>query len=108
MAEAAKAPGGVAGAAVDKASIGAMIVAIPRLTVAQLQEELGRRGLDTKWTTPLKGKKELIARLTVRTHLHALCRNAAIRCWYWHGMLFGCVTAVHPVLEVWDLVVMQT
>ena len=32
------------------------------LTVAQLQEELTKRGLDTKWN-PLKGKKELVERL---------------------------------------------
>lgn len=41
-----------------------MIAIVPKLTVAQLQEELGKRSLDTKWT-PLKGKKELVGRLTV-------------------------------------------
>lgn len=35
------------------------------MTVAALQEALGARGLDTKWT-PLKGKKELVDRLQVR------------------------------------------
>jgi len=34
------------------------------LTVAQLQSELGKRALDTKWN-PLKGKKELVDRLQV-------------------------------------------
>lgn len=36
------------------------------LTVAQLQEALKARGLDTKWS-PLKGKKELVDRLQVRS-----------------------------------------
>ncbi len=31
-----------------------------------LQEELKKRGLDSKWT-PLKGKKELVDRLQVQT-----------------------------------------
>lgn len=35
------------------------------MTVAALQEALGKRGLDTKWT-PLKGKKELVDRLQAR------------------------------------------
>ncbi len=34
------------------------------LTVAQLQEQLSQRKLDTKWN-PLKGKKELVDRLQV-------------------------------------------
>ncbi|KAL4450685.1 hypothetical protein ABPG77_001041 [Micractinium sp. CCAP 211/92] len=34
----------------------------PGMNVQQLQEELARRGLDTKWN-PLKGKKELVDRL---------------------------------------------
>lgn len=38
------------------------------LTVAQLQEELTKAGLDTKWN-PLKGKKELVDRLQVGTPL---------------------------------------
>ena len=37
------------------------------LTVAQLQEELGNRGLDIKWD-PLKGKKMLQDRLQVLLH----------------------------------------
>jgi hypothetical protein len=36
----------------------------PSLTVAQLQEALSTRGLDTKWD-PLKGKKQLVDRLQV-------------------------------------------
>ena len=40
------------------------------LTVAQLQQELSKRSLDTRWT-PLKGKKELVDRLKVS--------------WYWIG-----------------------
>ncbi len=35
------------------------------MTVAALQEALGKRGLDTKWT-PLRGKKELVDRLQAR------------------------------------------
>ena len=37
---------------------------VPALTVAQLQEELTKRSLETKWN-PLKGKKELVERLQV-------------------------------------------
>ena len=48
----------------DLGQVDEMIAAVPRLTVAQLQEELSKRGLDTKWT-PLKGKKDLVKRLTV-------------------------------------------
>lgn len=33
-----------------------------KLTIAQLQEELGKRGLATQWN-PLKGKKVLVERL---------------------------------------------
>lgn len=35
------------------------------MTVAALQEELSKRGLDTKWN-PLKKKKELVDRLQAR------------------------------------------
>jgi hypothetical protein len=38
------------------------------MTVAALQEELSKRGLDTKWN-PLKKKKELVDRLLVRLPL---------------------------------------
>ena len=37
--------------------------------MAQLQEELTKRSLDTKWN-PLKGKKELLERLQVRYMLY--------------------------------------
>jgi hypothetical protein len=39
------------------------------MTVAQLQEELSKRGLDTKWN-PLKKKKELVDRLQVCALCH--------------------------------------
>lgn len=36
-----------------------------KLTIAQLQEELGKRSLSTEWN-PLKGKKVLVERLQAR------------------------------------------
>lgn len=45
------------------------------LTVAQLQEQLSKRSLETKWN-PLKGKKELVERLKVPYSLiHRLPRS---------------------------------
>ena len=38
-----------------------------KLTAAQLQEELSKRGMDVKWQ-PLKGKKVLVDRLQVNQH----------------------------------------
>ena len=57
---------------------------VPTLNVAQLQEELSKRGLETKWT-PLKGKKELVNRLTVGASL-LLCMH---ECCVLVG-IFGC------------------
>ena len=67
LTQAAKAAAGQSSAepVPDTSALDALHESVPKLTVAQLQEELGKRGLDTKWT-PLKGKKELTARLSVR------------------------------------------
>ena len=70
---------GTAAPEADAAMLDVMIAAVPKLTVAQLQEELSRRGLDTKWT-PLKGKKELVSRLTVRPPVLLLPLSLACLC----------------------------
>lgn len=46
-------------------SAGAPLISLPAGPALPLQEELTKRGLDTKWN-PLKGKKELVERLQVR------------------------------------------
>lgn len=54
-----------------------------KLTAAQLQEELTKRGLDVKWQ-PLKGKKVLVERLQVNTfsqeHNNLAWRTVSCRC----------------------------
>ena len=52
------------------------------LTVAQLQEELTKRGLDTKWN-PLKGKKELVDRLQARLRAHLFGQTL------WHSVTWA-------------------
>ena len=44
----------------------------------QLQEELAKRGLETKWN-PLKGKGELVARLQEALTAHRCARRCL--CW---------------------------
>ena len=48
------------------------------MTVAALQEELSRRGLDTKWN-PLKKKKELVDRLQALRLLSEAATCALLR-----------------------------
>lgn len=63
---ATRATGAAAEGAADPAAAAAAgeLPDVAALTVAQLQEALAARGLDTKWS-PLKGKKELVDRLQV-------------------------------------------
>lgn len=50
------------------------------LTVADLQSELKKHGLDTDWD-PAKGKSVLVDRLTVcAVHLRRACAKLSIRC----------------------------
>ncbi len=68
-----EAPGEDAGAALEPSA----------MTVAALQEELAKRGLDTKWN-PLKKKKELVSRLQAR---FTLCPPAAASLLRMHAAL---------------------
>jgi len=63
-----------------------------KLTAAQLQEELSKRGMDVKWQ-PLKGKKVLVDRLQVNHHP---CRNTLQHIWsYLCGIISDCILSVH-------------
>ena len=63
-----------------------------KLTAAQLQEELSKRGMDVKWQ-PLKGKKVLVDRLQVNQHT---CSNICSMIWsYLCGIISDCSLSLH-------------
>lgn len=64
-----------------------------KLTAAQLQEELTKRGLDVKWQ-PLKGKKVLVERLQVNIFQSHTCptdqKSSFLRAWVTVLTCFAC------------------